>query len=91
MNIDLISNSPGDHYSKIIKYWLARYGIGYNEIYIQDLGPEEVAELKTDLCGVYLRGPTIRLNDRVFSFLEVSRRPRLVCEEVLCRFKSDVK
>ena len=59
MKVDLITNGPDDHYKKMIIGWLGQYGIDFNEIYISELGPEERAELKKELRGVALKGPTI--------------------------------
>jgi hypothetical protein len=68
--------------------WLCKYGIDFNEIFISQLGPEETAELRKDLGGVALRGPIIRTNERIWCYLEISQRPRVVCEEVLCLLRS---
>lgn len=72
----------------MITGWLGRYGIEFNEIYISQLGPEEIAELKKDLGGVALKGPIIRTNERIWCYLEIQQRPRVVCEELICLLRS---
>jgi hypothetical protein len=81
--IVLYTNGATDHYSQKIKEWFGKYGIEFSERYISQMDISEHSKILAELKGVQLKGPTISAFGRVWSYLEVSKRPRIICEELI--------
>ena len=81
--IKLYINRKDDHYSDKIREWLGKYGIEWEEVVINNITESERVTLQTELNGVKLKGPTVAGFSRIWSYLEVTRRPRVICEELI--------
>lgn len=81
--ITLYVNGKDDHYSEKIREWLQKYGIEYSEQVLGEVDRGVLSKLITELSGTPLKGPTISGFSRVWSYLEISKRPRVICEELI--------